>query len=557
MNQKAIPMFRLLFVLFLSLFAKMIFAQEVMRYTCEADRVDVSKFESTHSFDKNGIILEKKRYHPLAIARYGVMTYYRYLDTMDSTYYHKCVNQINYFKDSSKINVMFDGKGIGLPYNFNYKELKAPWYSGMTQGYAISFLLRYYILTKDESILPIIKKIAFVLISPQKDGGTISTTKEGCTWIEEYPNSRRSKQVLNGFINGLIGLYEYCLFFDEDLKARQIFNEAYECLKKSLEFYDTPTWSYYNRSKSPLTNGYMRYQIYEMKFLYELFQDPLFDAQMRIWSVMLSEKLKKKKKQKEEFVNPYNSRTVERMNDSLSYIPLNTHQQIKIDSLQVRNFKSIRECRRYLQGKKQKKIKSTPGLSFQIFELPKSGKTDYVQITFNDSNLTAYEITIYKKPERNPKRAEEIEFKKFCNGNQLLLSFPEMNISNLLLKLEKKKDFSLSATNVVFYNTSIGESPYFGLHFSQPFNLNKDDIHKISLPLVNIDKAVIFYKYAPPGIRMDNIKWKAINTLSLNDYFTPSKSGNYSFMIVYNQTNPLNLVGDFKVTPVKNITEIR
>jgi len=549
-------MFRLTLLFLLFLFTKLIYSQELMRYTCEADRVDIHQFESAHNFDKKGIILEKKRYHPLAIARYGVMAYYRYLDTMDSIYYHKCVNQIHYFKDSSKVNIMFDGKGIGLPYNFNFGGLKAPWYSGMTQGYAISFLLRYYTLTNDETILPIIKKIAFVLISPQEDGGTISTTKEGCTWIEEYPNSTRSKQVLNGFINGLIGLYEYCLFFEEDTKARQIFDEAYDCLKKSLEYYDTPDWSYYNRSNSRLTDGYMRYQIYEMKFLYELFQDPLFDAQMKIWSVMLSDKLKKKKPQNKEFVNPYNSRMVERMNDSLFYIPMATQQQIKTDSLQVFNFKTMRECRRYLKGKKLKRTKKTSELYFLSFETTKPDSTDYVQITFNDSNLTSYVITAYKKPERNPRKAEEIEFKKFCIENQLLLSFPEMNILDLLLKFEKKEEFSLTSTIVDIYNTSNGELPYFAHNISQPFQMEEGTTYKINLPIINTDKAVLFYKYAVSDKFLEKTKWKAINALELNGDFTPAESGAYVFMVVYNWTNPLSFIGNFSILPVKNLAEI-
>ncbi|WP_175552438.1 D-glucuronyl C5-epimerase family protein [Tangfeifania diversioriginum] len=471
---------------------------------------------------------------------------------MDSTYYHKCVNQINYFKDSSKVNVMFNGKGIGLPYNFNYGGLKAPWYSGMTQGYAISYLLRYYDLTDDETILPIIKKIAFVLISPQEDGGTISTTKEGCTWIEEYPNSTRSKQVLNGFINGLIGLFEYCNFFDNDLKAKQIFNEAYECLKTSLEYYDTPTWSYYNRSNSRLTDGYMRYQIYEMKFLVELFQEPLFDAQMRIWSIMLSDKLKNKRAHKKEFVNPYNSRMVEKMNDSLFYLPVSTQQRVEVDSLQIFNFKSMRECRRYLKGKNQKRIKKISDLAFLCFELPQTDSTDYLKINFNGSNLTTYKITAYKKPERNPRRAKEIKFKKFCNGNQLLLSFPEMDISDLLLKFENKENFSLPATTVDFFNTSKAESPYFGHHISQPFELKKENTYKIGLPVINTDQAVLFYKFTPADKKISDTKWKAINTLNLNDYFTPAKSGKFSFMLVFKRTDPLNFIGNFKINTSLN-----
>ncbi len=84
---KPVQLSKLFLLLAIIFYANNISAQELMRYTCQADRVDITEFESTRTFDNNGIILSAKKYHPLSIARYGILAYYQYLGTLDSTYY--------------------------------------------------------------------------------------------------------------------------------------------------------------------------------------------------------------------------------------------------------------------------------------------------------------------------------------------------------------------------------------------------------------------------------------------------------------------------------------
>lgn len=543
---------KLLFIFIIIFCTKYAYSQEFMQYSCQYNRVNIFDFESSHSFDDKGIIMENKKYHPLAISRYGLLTYYYYLETLDSTFYHKCINQINYFKDSSKIDVLFDGKGIGLPYNFNFWDLKAPWYSGMTQGFAISFLLRYYKLTNDESILPIIKKIAFVLKLHQNKGGTISTTKEGCIWIEEYPNSKRAPQVLNGFINGLIGLYEYSTFFPEDTTAKRIFTEAYECLKKSLEFYDTPMWSYYDRNKKSLSNRYLWYQIYEMKHLYDLFQEPIFDHQMRLWAVMLHNKLEKEKSKKDQFINRYNSNPVKIMNDSLYHIPLQLNEFMTIDSSQIFIANTKREFRRYYKGKKVRNLKKQSDFSYFCFPNVIKDSVDYIEIKFNKPSLNISSISAYKKLGNNPKKAEEIELKKFHNENDVFLSFQKINISDFFIKVQTEIKLDILAVESNFFDTSKENIPYFAHYITEPVKLTQGVDYKINIPLYNTEKAVLFYKYASSNKMLNQTKWKAVNTLNMNDNFSPPENGNYIFMIIYNYNSVLSFNGRLKLKAISN-----
>jgi heparosan-N-sulfate-glucuronate 5-epimerase len=533
---------------------KIVYAQELFRYTCQVDRVQIEEFESSRTFDRNGIILSDKKYHPLSIAKYGLFAYYKFKETADSTYYLKCVNQVNYFKNPSQVHELFEGKGIGLPYNFKFWDLKAPWYSGMTQGFAISYLLRYYKLTSDTTILPVIEKIAYVLTAPLEKGGTISTTSEGCTWIEEYPNSKKSKQVLNGFINGLIGLYEYCTFFPGDTVANQIFTQSYECLISSLEHFDTPSWSYYDRNRKTLADNYMWYQIYEMKHLHEIFQEPVFDYQMRIWSVMLANKLSNQKKRKVEFVNRYKSQQAEKMNDSLFFIPMTIEQTLSTDSLQVLSLKSNKEYRRFFKNKKRK-TKTQSKLSYFLFQPTQTDSADYLKITFNDSVLTPYEISLFKKLSHKPKKNTEIKTVKYFNGNQLHLTFPKMNISEITLKIEDEHQFNLSVSDIGFYDSTRGDMPFFSHQIFPHMKMEKGIEYEITLPAINTSNAIIFYKNAPSVKSLNTSKWKAINTINPNSIFTPSHDGFYSFMIVYDLNNPLSFIGNLEITPVTFVDE--
>ena len=252
-----------------------------------ADHVDKNLWinENDRSFDANGIVIQKKSYHALSIAGFGIMNYEDFVVSGDSSSYKNVINQYKYFCDSTKVVYTDNYKGMGLPYKFIFFDMKPPWYSGMTQGVAISFLLRYYKLTGDSNVLEKVRQLAWFMLQPVERGGTIGKTPEGFAFIEEYPNSKKNPQVMNGFINGLIGLKEYLNFFPEDTLARRIHDESYETMIKTFREYDTSNnWTNYNRLKKPVTNLYMRYQITELEFLYSIYSDYRLIKQMMIWS---------------------------------------------------------------------------------------------------------------------------------------------------------------------------------------------------------------------------------------------------------------------------------
>lgn len=315
-------------------------SQSYHRYTSISDRIDYQKFplSNNRSFDERGILTQKDQYHPLAIAQYGIMAFDYYQETGDSEALKSLRNQVQFFLDSTLVDNLFDGKGIGLPYRFDWIDLDATWYSGMTQGVAISFLLRYHSITQDENILPVIEKIAFLLKVKEEHGGTLGQTPHGDWWIEEYPNSLSDQQVMNGGINGLIGLHEYCLYFAEDTVAANIRDKCYQGLLQSLPQYDLPNWTKYSYDGRPIANNYLRYQVFEMLHLFQIFGEDRFLKQMMIWSTFLQDTHNTLEYDYYKYQKHYQpSLSVELFNDGKLYPIIRGEELFTLDSITVFN----------------------------------------------------------------------------------------------------------------------------------------------------------------------------------------------------------------------------
>lgn len=261
----------------------------IHRYTCLTKLMDTEKWllEGMRTVDSEGILMQNRQYHPLGIAFYGIMRYEDFLASGDSAHYEAVCNQYKYFCDTTRTILVDSGRGLVLPYRTLFKDMPLPWHSGMSQGAALSFLTRYYALTGDASALPKMQQIAHVLMKPVALGGTLGQTPEGYPWIEEYPNSQLSPQVLNGFINGLIGLHEYCERFPDDRAAHALDSTCYASLSKTIGAYDRRDWTDYKRiSMTVIQLSYLRYQLAELEQLYEMHGDPQWTRQMMIWSMM-------------------------------------------------------------------------------------------------------------------------------------------------------------------------------------------------------------------------------------------------------------------------------
>lgn len=536
---------RLLFIVLFSIHVHQLFSQNLVRYSCIVDRVFVDEFEKMKgkSFDKAGIIKQNNRYHPLSIVQYGVLCHNEFLETGDSAYYYKCINQVAYFKDSTKINYLFDGEGIGLPYNFKAHDLRPPWYSGMTQGYAISFLLRYHELTGDNDVLPIIKKIAYLLKLPVEEGGVIGVNKEGYKFIEEYPNSKTHPQVLNGAINGLIGLKEYCDHFPDDTLASLLFVELFDGLKESIPFYDTPDWSTYSRKKQRLTNLYMRYQINEMEQLYNLFRDDFFYNQLLIWSSFAYNKPNKGRLYKRGEFNysiPLNITSME------SFVPLVEIDTVFVFSEQEMNsllFKRERQLEKYfLKGKIPKRNYSKS--RFHLFDLKKDTVIKLMEL-ISLTNNGDFKIRTFQQGKFKMLNYKVIE----QNRNTFLIELTEeKRINNFVYHNPKLSDKTNLSQVQYLFNYSEKNLPFFSHFQSKVFNLKKNEKIKIISEYRHAKNMRIFYRISEKERDISKKTWKAKNVLE-DVVFEMPKDGYCQFLISFDVENPF--------FEVKNIETIK
>lgn len=509
--------------LILLIYSNSILSQKINEYSTFSKHFDNVLYigGNNRSLDNEGIIKERNEYHPLTIAFYGIMAYEEFKKKKDSTNYQRMINQYKYFQNPSMIHIMNNGKEMGLPYNFNFHDLKAPWYSGMTQGAGISFVLRYYDATKDTTALTIAKQLASFLMKDIAKGGTIGKTPEGFMTIEEYPNSKTSPQVLNGFIIGLIGLYEYLQFFPNDTLARKIHDNSYEGMFAALEHYDTPTWTTYHRRNRSISNMYIRFQISELEHLYEIYKDIRLIDQMMIWGMMAYNK-------------PDNSL-------KFYHHPTFQYSTILKDTIIDRVKAKVPD----LKSKTVKKINYTTPNSSDTITVSKQtpliiNSTNYFnKVEFNRGNkINAKKISI-----------QDIKKDKYVlaiSDDVITITLKDTIINNLNISYKGSAKKSLKLNNINTYHHTKYESPIFAFtQHHEKFEFKENEIYKVYCETHNTPNLTIFYRTAPDINSIKQAKWIHYNKIE-SGKFVKNHSGVVQFMISYELNDKKSIFYDLK-----------
>lgn len=128
----------------------------------------------------------------------------------------------------------------GIPYGFDFDALgvplHAPWISAMTQGEAMSLLVRAYSATGDARYLDAALLALGPFEKPTTAGGVVSSWA-GLPWYEEYPGAGE-EHVLNGFEFSLVGLHDLAPYSPE---AQRLFDVGVTSLAARLPLFDDPT----------------------------------------------------------------------------------------------------------------------------------------------------------------------------------------------------------------------------------------------------------------------------------------------------------------------------
>lgn len=155
--------------------------------------------------------------HPVRLAQGSFMLSNSYRKTGVQEYLDRAVTAANKL---ISIRVVVDDAWY-FPYDFDFavhgdttQTLRAPWYSGMAQGYALTAFVRLHELTGDPRWRVAADATFASLDRPPTGGGRPFVTWVDSAqnlWLEEYPRPgvTDSERVLNGHVFAAYGLYDY------------------------------------------------------------------------------------------------------------------------------------------------------------------------------------------------------------------------------------------------------------------------------------------------------------------------------------------------------------
>ncbi len=133
--------------------------------------------------------------------------------------------------------------GLTWEYYFNFDGGAPPWTSAMSQGTALQALAHAYTATGDRWYLQTAGNSLRVFnVRPSK--GVSVRTARGLRFVQYTFDPARSDEVINAFLQSLIGLYTYAQA-SGDTRAWQLFNRGNAEAKHELPSFDTGSWSLY------------------------------------------------------------------------------------------------------------------------------------------------------------------------------------------------------------------------------------------------------------------------------------------------------------------------
>jgi hypothetical protein len=258
-------------------------------------------------FDKNGIPLgmgprdkvagqdySTHVYNPVGVANHGLFLYNDLIENTD----HLALgvdksaafaNHVRWLIENrtDKENMSF------WHHNYPVVELgcRPPWRSALTQGLALSLLLRAYHLTESEEVSQVAERVANSMKTPTSEGGFLYIDENGDYWYQEYMGD--CGYVLNGFIFAMWGVYDYYLYSNDE-GCKTIFARCINTLRKNLRRYDwrvgLAKWTVYDlKDRNPVTLGYQKLHVSLLKDLYMITKEKFLLDYANLWESYITQ----------------------------------------------------------------------------------------------------------------------------------------------------------------------------------------------------------------------------------------------------------------------------
>jgi hypothetical protein len=133
--------------------------------------------------------------------------------------------------------------GLAWEYLFRFDEGAPPWTSGLSQGTAIQALARAGSRLKEPGFLTAARRALGVFRTPSPAGVRVNTAA-GAHYAE-YSYAPKDR-ILNGFIQALVGLYDYSAITKDPL-GLALFAAGDAEARAEVPRYDTGAWSLYDQ----------------------------------------------------------------------------------------------------------------------------------------------------------------------------------------------------------------------------------------------------------------------------------------------------------------------
>ena len=138
--------------------------------------------------------------------------------------------------------------GLAWEYYFSFGGGQPPWVSGLAQGTAVQALARSAraAASRQADVLPIAQRALAIFDAPTPQGVRVPAEHGNHYAIYSFDPDLR---VLNGFIQSLVGLYDYARL-SGDPRGTALFEAAEPQARHEVPLYDTGAWSLYSRGSS-------------------------------------------------------------------------------------------------------------------------------------------------------------------------------------------------------------------------------------------------------------------------------------------------------------------
>jgi hypothetical protein len=133
--------------------------------------------------------------------------------------------------------------GIAWEYMFQFDGGRPPWTSGLSQGTALQLLARAFSRLHEPAYLKAAQQALGIFEQPPPQGVRVATPAGA--WYAQYTYAP-SDRVLNGFIQSLVGLYDYALLTQDPL-GLSLFQAGDAEARLDVPLYDTGAWSRYDQ----------------------------------------------------------------------------------------------------------------------------------------------------------------------------------------------------------------------------------------------------------------------------------------------------------------------